>query len=215
MPIRFGDVDVDLEARRVVRAGTPAKLSPKAFEFLALLVAARPRAISKQEILERVWPKTFVSEGNLAALVNEIRRALGETARCPRFLRTVHGFGYAFDAPPEAGPEPAAQTRHTVVLDGGEEVSLHEGENLAGRDRGAEIWLGDSSVSRRHARFVVEGSRVRLEDLDSKNGTRRNGHPVAGVVALADGDEIRCGHVVLRYRDLSAPSQGSTRTTRR
>lgn len=215
MALRFGDLEVDLAARRVRRAGAPEKLSPKAFELLALLVASRPRAVAKAEILESVWPKTFVSEGNLAALVNEIRRALGETARQPRLLRTVHGFGYAFDAPAEPAGDAAAPTRHVLVVAGGDEVALHEGENVAGRDRTAEIWLGDASVSRRHARFVVEGDGVRVEDLGSKNGTRRNDERVSGVVTLRDGDEVRCGDVRLRYRDLRSAGQSSTRTARR
>ena len=71
-------------------------MSPKAYELLKLLLEQRPKALSKAELHERLWPGTFVSEVNLAALVNEVRAALGERGRHGRFIRTVHGFGYAF-----------------------------------------------------------------------------------------------------------------------
>ena len=74
------------------------RLSPKAFELLTLLVEARPRALSKTELLERVWPGVFVSEDSLAKVVTEIRQALGDRKRPPRIVRTVHRYGYAFAA---------------------------------------------------------------------------------------------------------------------
>src|SRR5262245_760478 len=80
----------------LLRGGTEAPLSPKAFQLLELLLERRPNAVSKSEIQERLWPKTFVSEGNLTVLMAEIRKALGDSGASPRFIRTVHGFGYAF-----------------------------------------------------------------------------------------------------------------------
>ena len=53
-------------------------LSPKAFDLLCILVAGRPKAISKSELQERLWPATFVVEKNLTNLVGEIRDALGD-----------------------------------------------------------------------------------------------------------------------------------------
>ena len=53
-------------------------LSPKAFDLLSILVADRPKAISKSDLQERLWPATFVVEKNLANLVGEIRDALGD-----------------------------------------------------------------------------------------------------------------------------------------
>jgi DNA-binding winged helix-turn-helix (wHTH) protein len=63
------------------------------------MVEAAPRALSKSELLEHLWPGTFVVEANLPHLIAEIREALEDTSRSPRFVRTVHGFGYAFQEP--------------------------------------------------------------------------------------------------------------------
>ena len=96
----FGDFVLDLDARELVRAGTPVPLSPKALQLLALLVECHPRALSKTELQDRLWPGVFVVEKNLTNLVSEIREALGDDPATPRFIRTVHRFGYAFRAAP-------------------------------------------------------------------------------------------------------------------
>ena len=81
---------------------------PKAFDLLSILVADRPKAISKSDLQERLWPATFVVEKNLANLVSEIRDALGDDLSRLRFIRTVHRFGYAFR---ETLPRPEARLR--------------------------------------------------------------------------------------------------------
>ena len=100
---------LDGDTRRLLRgpAQEPVHLSPKAYELLWVLVEMRPRAIAKSELHEKLWPSTFVSEATLASLVAELREALGERGRDARFIRTVHGFGYAFsaDAHENAFPE--------------------------------------------------------------------------------------------------------------
>src|SRR5262245_31472006 len=94
--VRFGEVRFDSEARHLSREGRDVHLSGKAFELLRLLLERRPAALSKAEIQEHLWPDTFVSEANLPTLVTEIRDAIDDDARQPRFVRTVHGFGYSF-----------------------------------------------------------------------------------------------------------------------
>src|SRR6202162_3037657 len=96
MRVVFGDCTFDSETRELFRGAAAVRLSPKAFRLLELLIENRPRALSKQELQEKLWPKTFVSEANLASLAAEARRAIGDTARGSRLLRTVYGFGYAF-----------------------------------------------------------------------------------------------------------------------
>ncbi len=70
------------------------------------LLARRPHACRKQELHDRLWPDSFVSEATLASLVAEIRTALRDKARKPRFVRTVHGFGYAFCGEVREDPSP-------------------------------------------------------------------------------------------------------------
>src|SRR5688572_26940475 len=93
---RFGRFVLDYDTRQILADGGEIHLSPKAFELLALLLANRPRAVSKTELQERLWPSTFVEETNLAGLVAEIRRALDDSATEPVFVRTVYRFGYRF-----------------------------------------------------------------------------------------------------------------------
>ena len=96
MQVRYGTFVLDPETRELLRDGHRVSLSPKAFDLLSILVAHRPKAISKSDLQERLWPATFVVEKNLANLVSEIRDAIGDDPSRPRFIRTVHRFGYAF-----------------------------------------------------------------------------------------------------------------------
>jgi len=96
MRVRFGDCLFDAGARQLTRAEQAQALSPKAFQLLELLLETRPRALSKQDLHDRLWPGTFVSHTSLARVVNEVRQAIGDEAREGLLVRTVHGFGYAF-----------------------------------------------------------------------------------------------------------------------
>src|ERR1700730_17088009 len=91
-----GESLLNAETRQVWRNEKEVHLSPKAFELLMLLVTDRPRALSKRELHEAIWPATFVTDDSLARLIAEIRAAIGDDAREARFVRTVYGFGYAF-----------------------------------------------------------------------------------------------------------------------
>ena len=96
MQVGFGEFSLDTESRQLRRDNAERHLSPKAFELLRLLLEHRPRALSKAELHDRLWPSTFVSDATVTSLVAEVRAALGENARQGRFVRTVHRFGYAF-----------------------------------------------------------------------------------------------------------------------
>jgi non-specific serine/threonine protein kinase len=104
---KFGDFVMDLGTRELGRENRPVALSPKAFELLGLLIANAPRAVSKADIQERLWPDTFVVEKNVTNLVSEIRAALGDDPARPGFVRTVPRFGYAFAG--ELAAEPRLQ----------------------------------------------------------------------------------------------------------
>jgi hypothetical protein len=123
-----------------------------------VLVLERPRALSKADLQERLWPGTFVAEANLSNLVAEIRAALGDSARAPKFLRTAHRFGYAFcgDAVTVTDPRDAAPARLWCRLEAnGRRFPLPIGEHVIGRDADVEIRFDTSTVSRRHARVVI------------------------------------------------------------
>jgi DNA-binding winged helix-turn-helix (wHTH) protein len=212
--LSFGAFTLDLDSRQLHRGSeaAPVHLSPKAFELLQVLIEARPRAISKSELHERLWPDTFVSEATLSSLVAELRDALGERGREAQFIRTLHGYGYAFAAL-AAAPSPRVGAIANWIVCDGREIPLTDGEHLLGRDDGVRVELRSPAVSRHHARIVVSGTTAVLEDLGSKNGTVVRGKPVTAPVQLADGDEIRIGSFVLKFRCVSG--KGSTETVGR
>ena len=212
MRIRFGPFTLDLDTRQLTRENRDIHLAPKAFDLLAALVLDRPKVLSKAVLQERLWPATFVAEANLSNLVAELREALGDPARTPVYIRTAHGFGYAFcgDAA-VAGPRDRAPEGPSCWLEwDGQRVALSIGEHVIGRDPDVEIRLDQSTVSRRHARLVVTTEGAMLEAFASKNGTFRGGERVSAPIRLADGDAIRVGSVEITFRVRSSPSSEET-----
>src|SRR6201993_471020 len=96
---RFGEFVLDSETRQLLRACQPRHVSPKAFHLLEVLVSSRPRVWSKRELQDLLWPDTTVVEANLPNLVAEVRAALEDDPQRPRYLRTVHRYGYGFLEP--------------------------------------------------------------------------------------------------------------------
>jgi len=203
--LRFGEFVLDEATRELMRGGAPVHLSPKAYQLLTILLAERPRALSKGDLQDRLWPETYVVEANLANLVGEIREALGDDPRRPRYVRTIHRFGYAFREPAEEGGAAAAAPGCRLTWKGGR-AALGEGEHILGRDALASVVLDSSSVSRRHARIVLAAGKATVEDLGSKNGTFLNERAVRAPQPLADGDKLRIGSVGLTFRILRAAS---------
>lgn len=202
VPIRFGQCELDLDARQLTRGGAPVHLSPKAFQLLKVLIEARPKALSKGELHEQIWPETFVTDDSLARLVTEVRVAIGDHARSPTFLRTVHAFGYAFaNVSQDAGQAAHASIESNcwLVFDW-RAVLLANGENIIGRDPAARLVLDSIRVSRKHAKIAVNGLRAVLEDLGSRNGTSVRNHKIDQPVELADGDAITIGGFELTFR---------------
>jgi DNA-binding winged helix-turn-helix (wHTH) protein len=219
MVIRFADCVIDTEARRLFQSGHEIHLAPKAFELLIMLIVARPRALDKAELQQRVWPATFVAEANLPVLIGQIREALGDAARKPRFIRTVHRFGYAFCG--TAGEVPARGTPATFersqcwIATRTRRMPLVCGENLVGRDPTATVWLDRPSVSRHHARIVVFDDHATIEDLGSKNGTYVRGRPIVTAERLYDSDRIVIGSLNFIFRRPSGASSTKTGVSRR
>ena len=216
MRIHFGEFVLDRDTRQLLRGERELHVGPKAFDFLDFLISQKPRVVSRARIRDRLWPGTFISESTLATVVNEVRAALGDDPKQPRFIRTVRGHGYAFQAEasaaaPDAPPSPRRGTSFHLVLED-REVTLHEGENLLGRVEDGVVWLDAPTVSRRHARIVVADGGAVLEDLGSKNGTFLKGRRLTAPVSLSDGDVIVLGQLPVTFRALAAG--GPTRTAR-
>ncbi len=214
MRIRFGECVLDSETRQLSVRGETVHVQPKAFQFLELLLENRPRAVSKMQIHERLWPGVFVSDGTLTSLLVEVRDVIGDDARRPLYVRTVHRFGYAFcgnaEEVREAAASGAARRTSCWILRDGKRTALEPGETVIGRDPGAGLFIDDASVSRRHARIVVTEEGATLEDLGSKNGTRLGDRKVEAPVPLDDGARLRVGTVALTFRMFALPYSTQT-----
>jgi hypothetical protein len=180
---------------------------------LTRLVENRARAMSRAELLQHVWPSTFVEDTNLASLVAEIRRVLNDSADDPRFVRTINRFGYWFVANVQEGdagdvPE-KAPIRYWLVWET-RQIPIAEGEHVVGRSPEAGVWIDAAGISRHHARVTVKAGETTIEDLGSKNGTFVRGTRITTCHPIVDGDQIRLGPVVVTFR-IPAPV-GSTET---
>ena len=201
MTYRFGRFVLDLDTRQLLLGEGEIHLSPKAFELLAMLIRNRSRAMAKAELQEALWPSTFVEETNLASLVAEIRRAVGDSASAPIFVRTVHRFGYRFvGAVIESGraaPDRSSGSRCFLVFENRRTLLL-DGINVIGRAPDATIQCDAPGVSRHHAQIVMSDDGATLEDLGSKNGTYLHRERVTSA-RLSDGDAIRIGNALLTF----------------
>ncbi len=102
----FGPFRLDPAKHVLLRGQEPVSLTPKAFETLLLLVENRDRVLLKDELMNRLWPESFVEEANLSQTIFVLRKTLGETAQDQRYIVTVRGTGYRFAEPVrEAGQE--------------------------------------------------------------------------------------------------------------
>lgn len=90
-PIQIGTTSLDLQRRIVLRGGAPVAMQPKPFELFVVLAQRQGAIISKQELLETIWPGVFVTEDSLTQAVSHLRRALGPDGD---LLRTVSKRGY-------------------------------------------------------------------------------------------------------------------------
>ncbi|MEM1182762.1 MAG: winged helix-turn-helix domain-containing protein [Acidobacteriota bacterium] len=124
--LRFGDFQIDVGNQLLLRHGEPVSLTPKAFETLYALVQRAGHVLSKEELLERVWPDSFVSEATLSQNIYLLRKVLGQRDGRP-WIKTLPRRGYRFEgnveamrADPEAKigakTEEAAPPRDLAVL---------------------------------------------------------------------------------------------------
>jgi DNA-binding winged helix-turn-helix (wHTH) protein len=194
MRFEFGEFCYDTNQLQLFRHDEPVHLTPKAMALLELLINNRPAVVRHEQLFDCLWPDVVVHHANLKNLVGDLRRALDDHRRQGRFIRAVHGRGYAFTGKVREVREERAHAPSSVVLvDGVKRVTLPQGETIIGRGGDASIHLDSPSVSRHHAKMTVEGERVTVEDLGSRNGTLVNGLRIYAPIELRHGDEVRFG----------------------
>lgn len=95
----FGSFRCDPAEHLLLYDGKPVSLTPKCFDLLITLIESRGRLVTKDELLRRVWPDSFVEEANLTVNISALRKILGETAEGDAYIETVPKKGYRFVAP--------------------------------------------------------------------------------------------------------------------
>jgi Tol biopolymer transport system component/DNA-binding winged helix-turn-helix (wHTH) protein len=112
---RFDEFTVDTARRLLLRNNRPIPLGPKAFDLLLVLLENRGKVMTKEGLLERVWPNQFVEEGNLSVHISALRKALGERKGEPRYLTTIPGSGYRFVPDPAHAIEAGEAKDRTLI----------------------------------------------------------------------------------------------------
>ncbi len=218
---RLADWWVRPQLNRLELAGDHVHVEPKVMDLLVFLAGRPKEVISKDEIIETVWEGQFISDSALTRTVADLRRALGDDVRSPRFIATISKRGYrlvaAVTSEPAASSGDDARPARVLAVGGAfaltwedRTVALAEGEHFIGRAPEGLVSIASRKVSRRHARIVVTSRAAKLEDLGSKNGTYLNDRRIEGGVELAHGDAIQVGPAKLIFKAFVA--DGSTET---
>ncbi|MBV9155958.1 MAG: winged helix-turn-helix domain-containing protein [Acidobacteriaceae bacterium] len=104
----FGPFRLEPDEHLLLREGKAALVTPKAFDLLVLLVRNQGRLVSKEQIMQALWPGSFVEEANITVLISSLRKVLGETEAHDSYIKTVPKKGYRFTASVKVAEEPAA-----------------------------------------------------------------------------------------------------------
>ena len=209
----FGECVLDRDRRELARRGSTVHCGPKLLALLEALLDAAPRAVTKEEIHKTIWPDTFVTDATLTSLVAELRTAIGDDAKTPRLVKTIHGYGYAFiGGIVQVGSvvAPSTSSGRFRVIAGERDIALAAGENIIGRSPDVAVFVDDVGVSRHHARITIDERGAAIEDLGSKNGTILDGARVERRTPLNDGALIVVGATALRFRIFSASTSTVT-----
>ena len=126
---RSGSIEIDALSRRVLIDGTPGKIGARAFDVLLGLVERRERVVSKQELMDLVWPKLVVEENNLLVHMVALRKLLG-----PRAITTIPGRGYRFALPIDTVSRGLGESAQSAAIRG----NLPASPPLFGREKDLE-----------------------------------------------------------------------------
>jgi Tol biopolymer transport system component/DNA-binding winged helix-turn-helix (wHTH) protein len=155
----FGEFRLDVKKRQLTRAGGVVPLYSKAFDMLLVLVQNSGRDLSKDELLEAVWPGQILEEANLTVTMSVVRKALGEKASQPGFVVTIPGHGYRFVTDTEKGPADF----DSLIIDSETIAQVTVEEDLAAGDvaRPAPVkLLADGPRPRSISRYLLAGGAI-------------------------------------------------------
>jgi DNA-binding winged helix-turn-helix (wHTH) protein len=156
--LRFGPYRLDPPSGQLWRGTLEVKLTPKALAVLRHLLQQPGQVVSKEEFFRAVWPDTVVSDAALTSCIQELRQALHDDARSPRYIETVYRRGFRFIAqlttitPPVQSLKSKVQSQHSAFR------TPHSAINLVGRE--AELqhlhsWFEKALRGKRQLIFVT------------------------------------------------------------
>ena len=174
---RFGPFQLDVRERRLSRGIEVIPLRLKVFDTLCVLVENAGRLVTKQELLDAVWPETAVEENNLNHNMSVLRKALGEKATGQQYIETVPRVGYRFVAAVETaelGTPPMAQCRRSGGAADRRRLTLHnllragaDGERTLPCSPSLSSWPSGGDVVLSRPRSAHPGAVAALTDKDS------------------------------------------------
>lgn len=168
---QFGPFLLVPEARELRRAGTPVALPPKAFDTLQLLIEERDRALTKQALLDALWPDVAVEESSLSQQIFLVRRALEENGNGNRYVATIPRHGYRFVASVREIPDLPQQPQPSASRSPRKRTALLAGCGAVAVLLIGYSWWGGALVSRRERSsapsFVGVTSSPQIESFPS------------------------------------------------
>ncbi len=189
--VLFGPVELDLQRGRLLRAGVPVDVPPRPFALLCQLARQQGRVVPKDELLDAVWGQDFLGGSALKATVNNLRRALGEDGRSPRWVVSVARRGYCLQARPDAPPQALADAAGAQATAGadrgliGREAELAQLPQLLAESRLVSV-LGSAGIGKtRLVTALLPSLRGRFDDgvaLVRLQGLRSQAEMVAEIV---------------------------------
>jgi DNA-binding winged helix-turn-helix (wHTH) protein/tetratricopeptide (TPR) repeat protein len=218
---QFGSFVLEGRLQRLLRDGQIVPLKPKAYDLLCKLLAEPDRVLSKDELLDYLWPRQEVGEANLTQTIYELRQALGETARDASWIETVPRRGYRFkgtvssltDSAPAAAPNSIAVLPFRALTSQPEMrdlglgitdaviVSLSSAGRLVVRSLGAVLPFADSSQDPLAIGQLLEVDTV-LEGSVQQYGDRVR--MTARLLACPDRADLWTGKLETSTKDLFA-----------
>lgn len=190
--VNFDRFALDRDDERLLGPGGPVHIGNKAYRVLDALIAAEGRLLTKDALFETVWDGTIVSESALTSVIKELRRALGDETKQPRFIESVYGRGYRFVAALDSGEvlEPAETPGERPRLAGN--ISASPGALVGREDDVAAVaaLLSAARVTTIVGAGGVGKTRVALEIGISAGPAFEDGVWLVELAAIRDGSQL-------------------------
>ncbi len=185
--VRFGVFEVDLRSGELRKAGAKLKISGQPFQVLAILLENPGEIVTREDLLKRLWPDTFVDgDHNLNTAINKIREVLGDSAENPRFVETLPRRGYRFIAPVE-GKRPAMPPDALEALS---ESGSGPVVTATPRSRSRWLWVGTAGLVLALTALLITWWRIpaAVPVVESVTQLTDDGEPKWNI--LSDGSRI-------------------------